>query len=556
MADKPKSQKLYFDLTGQAGLAPRWFGDEGDTIMQHPELRYVGSEGQLSAGVFNPDRKYSYMAPPSNTYMTVTESDATTDFTNEWRATIYDSISGSYYMAENGNLIWGGPYTGDLSKMVNAFAGSAIPGTDVRVTDLESYQVNGVHKIFFTYQRSSPAGGDMGIFGPASGGSISSNDFTWLSTTTSGAFTLNPDADHFLVTADNGFMYIGDGNYVHKVDGTTLTGGTNGTVTPQVLVTSATYVFTDGVDFKGFLWLTVVDNPATNGQTGTFASNTAGVYVWDRQTTVANTDDFIPVRGVLGIRKIWVTQAGKVRILCMSSKRTIQIREYNGTVFDTIAESAFVSYPLYRDCVSPTTSLTYWFGNDGRMYAHGNTIPGSSNEQLYIVGDMTSVVTGGFGCGAILFFDFNSDLTKVETGLFFSMKDSAVKNRYWRPNDVTRNPAPGPGNVYTLVKFFPFPAKVNYVRVYHKAGTGTGATVQGTLDIYLNQSTTTSRTASITRDDINKGWKYIPINQGAKNAVFGIQAKVAWSTGVSMADATDWMPRLLEVDYEELPKLL
>lgn len=631
------SDKLYMDLTGTTGLAPRWFGDEGDTIAQYPQYRYLGKEGQTVAGTFNPERRYGFMTPATASYTTLTP--ATSSFSKQWRATVFDPYTGTAFYGENGANIWG--KTDTVGSFPTALTQLAVTN-GTAVTDLEIYQINGIRKVFFAYQGNT--GGNIGYFDLQSANALTSpvapitqtvltvssvdtgtnnisfvsggfaNDnrvslystssvpsplvqgqvyytvntnvashvaqvsltlggsaiditttgsgtitmanspFTeWLSGSASGAFHTGISNDVFMVASDNGFMYIGDGNAVHKVDGTALTGGTNGTVTQNVLITAQTYVFTDAIDFKGFTWFTVVDSPLSNSNEDSFSGTTCGVYVWDRQTTIANMDDFIPIKGVKDIKKIYVTQAGKVRILCLSSKRTTQIREYNGAVFEVIEEAHLVSYPLYRDSLATAGNLTYWFGNDGRMYAHGYLVPGA-DEHLYLIGDMTNVPVSSFSTGAILFVDANSSNTVTRTAVDFSINDNGtIKNRTWYPNTVGNVPATG--NVYSLVKYFPYPAKVNYVRIYHNAGNTSGTTQQGILNIYLNQATTPNLTASITRGDIAKGWKYIPVNLGAKNGIFSIQFSISWAN-VTTADATDWMPRNVEIDYEPLTKLL
>lgn len=556
MSDTPikfsSSQKMYLDLSGRNGLAPRWYGDEGDTIMQYPQYRSINAantKDQMAAGIYNPERRYGFMTPSSASFTTVTENDGSFNFLNEWRATIYDS-AGHAWFAENGYFIWR-ENSGFTQLQTGNSVQSLVAITTAKVTDLEIYQINGVRNIFYSYQNSAGgAKGDIGnIVSPDSGGDV--NWFT--ATATGGSAGLGISNDHFMVVADNGFMYVGDGNYIHKVDGTTLTGGTHGTITPQVLVTSASYVFTDGCDFKGATWFSVVDNPLTNGNSASFSGNTCGIYIWDRQTTVANVEDFIPIKGVRDIKKIYVTQAGKVRILCMSAKRTTQIREYNGAVFETIQEAHLVSYPTYRDSLSIAGNVVYWLGGDGRTYSHGYLVPGMP-EQLYIVGDMTGVPQTSFAAGATLYIDANTNLTITRTALMFSISDStpAIYNRIWYPNLL--GGLPSTSKVYTLVNYFPFPCKINYVRAYHNSGNTSGTTVQGTLGILLNQSTTANVSSLITRDDINKGWKYIPVNQGAKNAVVAIQATISFAA-VLTSDTNDWMPRMLEVDYSPLEKL-
>ena len=557
------SQKLFMDLSGRGGLAARWFGDEGDTIAQFPQYRYIGdqdqnptysyksSTSQFAAGVYSPTRRFGYMCPSPASFTTITEDSGPSDFTNEWRTTIYDPFVDSYFAGENGPLLWGGS---SGSTAMTLSLSSAIAGTNVKLTDLELYQVNGTRKLFFSYQETG-SGGNIGILQTDTGGTIISNNNTWLHSTAAGGFYLGSTNDHFMVVADNGYMYVGDGNAVHKIDGTLLTGGTNGTATQNVLVAPPNFIFLDGVDHKGSLWLAIEDTPLAFSNTAAFSGNKCGVYVWDRQTTIVNMTDYIPLYGVKNIKKIYVTQQGTVRVICMSSKRTTQIREFDGSVFQIVDEDAMVSYPTYRDSVAIAGSMVNWLGTDARIYGNGIIAEGE-NEQTYIVGDASGVqATGSFTAGAIIFIWSNASTTVSKTAIVLSIKDStpAVYNRIWFPNGITATPSTG--NVFTLVKYFPYPVKINYVRVYHNTGATSGATQQGTLSVFLNQATSANKTFAITRDDISKGYKYCPINQGLKGVVTSIQAGIQWSA-VTTADATDWMPRMLEVDYEPIARLL
>lgn len=557
------NQKLFMDLSGRGGLAPRWFGDEGDTIAQYPQYRYLGDQdqtptysykstaSQFAAGVYNPTRRYGFMAPAPNSYTTITNNTGGGSFKNEWRCTLYDSAMTTAFAGENGDQMVNSNSVGGTVWQTSL--GGFNPGIAncTAVTDLESYQVNGVRQVFFAYQKASS--GDIGIC-VTSGGAPVSNNNTWMSGTSTTPPTLGTGNDYFMTVADNGYMYVGDGNKVHKFDGTSATGGTNGTWTANVLVAPPSFVFLDGVDFKGSLWLAVEDAPVVISDTSAFSGNTCGVYLWDRQSTIVNMVDFIPLKGIKNIKKIFVTQEGRVRVLCLSSKRTTQIREFDGSVFQIIDEQALVSFPLYRDSVAIAGSLVYWMGSDGRMYSYG-AITGGEQEQLYIIGDMTSIPQSSFNAGAILFIDANASTTVTRTAVCLSIKDATptVYNRIWYPNAVGGTPSTG--NVFTLVKYFPVPVKINYARVWHNAGNTSGATQQGTLSIFLNQATSANKTFAITRDDIGKGYKYCPLNQGLKNVVIAIQAEIQWSA-VNIADATDWMPRVLEIDYEPIPRLL
>lgn len=563
------SQKMYIDLSGRGGLGPRWFGDEGDTFAQHPEYRYIGTEDQttatmgettasdMAAGIWNPSRRYGFMSPANNSFSTVADNTGTA-FSAEIRSTIFDPVSSYAYYAENGQNLWENrAITANVWNQNSQWSG---PQSLVRnFTDLALYSINGSRILFGTYQNQSSAG-DMFVHIP--GASSTGYVQNWLSTVPSGAFSLGYN-DHFLVVSDY-YMYIGDANFIHRVDGSTLTGGSNGTVLPKVLVAPQNVTFVDGINWNGNLWLATIEDNSQSGALPTpngasYSANRCGVFVWGEDITTVNNIQYIVMEGVQVISKLFVTQSGKMRALVISSKRTVQIREYDGVTFQIIEESASVSWPKLRRAVTIAGDTVIWIGQDGKIYSYGPLTWGE-DEQLNILGDGINAFTAGHSIqmGATLYLDNNNDATKTRTGLLISGYDntSAAPHHYmWYPN--TAGNTPHIGNVYSMVKYFPQLVKVNYVRVYHHVGTpSVPSTVQGTLSIYLNQSTSNPLTYNITQQDVGTGYKYCKIGQGAGAGVFGIQAEIQWATGTTTADATDWMPRILEIDYTPLEKLL
>lgn len=561
------SQKMYIDLSGRGGLSPRWFGDEGDTFSQHPEYRYIGTSDQktattgettaqdLAAGIWNPSRRYGYMAPANNSFTNITNGTAVS-YTGEIRAAVYDPTTQYAYYVENGTNIWQNTTLGGTTWTQNSQSSGPVSGVH-NFTDCAIYQINGSSIFFATYQNGS-SGGDILINIP--GNSVSGFNSTWLSGTAAGAFHLGYN-DHFLVVSDY-YMYVGENNYIHRIDGSTLTGGSNGTALAQVLVAPTNVAFTDGITWNGNLYLSAVENSNSESvpDGASYSANRCGVFVWDEDVTTINNIQYIVLAGVQQICKLYAAQSGALRAIVISSKRTVQIRQYNGVTFDVIEEAYIGAWPRFRRSVQVSGDSVVWIGQDGKIYTYG-FVSWGEDEQLTVIGDAHyafSSTSDTIFMGATLFFDDNSSSTTYRTGFLISGFDSTtstVVNKMWYPN--SSGDTPHIGNVYTLVKFFPQLVKVNYARVYHHVGTVSNAgTVQGTMNIYLNQANSNPLQWSITQQDIAKGFKYLPINQGAKNAVFGIQAQIQWATGTTTADATDWLPRLLEIDYTPIDKLM
>lgn len=574
---QPDSQKMFIDVTGMKGMAWSAKGDEIDTIQgANPQLRNIGLPGQMVSGVYNPTRRFGYLCPPNNSTETISYS-LTTPLA-EIRSTYFDPTFQRIFLGENSGLVWinnvgGGDYAHWVQPNVTAFW--PLTGTAVKTTSITQYQINGVKNMFITYQETA-TGGDIAVFPLVSG---NTSGIARLSGSATGGTLLGKTNDHALISSDNGFLYILDGNNVHKFDGTALSGGATGTFTAQVLIATTGMVFRHGTDWNGSLWLAIVNAPILNNNVQTSSGSFAGIYVWDRVTTsVTENINFIPIEGVNDIIKVYVTQSGHVRCLCLSSTGETQVREYNGVIFEVISETNGISYPVYRDGVEIVGDMAYWFGADLKLYAHGMIGPGfalgsqygstytemANGDQQYVIGDFSAIPVSGTGTpGAIAFVDNAAAAGYWRTSFLISINDTgtpATDNVQWFPNGEGSVQSvvlhPGPGNVYTLVTQFPYLSKVNYIRIYHNQTTTSGTTQQGTLSVYFNQSTTPTKAVPILRSDIAQGYKYINFGLGSKNGVISIQFQFQWSTGVTLSSINDWLPRMIEIDWMPLPKKL
>ena len=565
---------MYIDLSGRGGLAPRWFGDEGDTTEQHPEFRYLGTNDQntatygqstatdMAAGIWNPSRRYGFMSPANNSFVAL-NNQTNNAFNHEIVAGCYDPFSQIAFIAEKGSFGVGSNIFQNVSLNINSWTqpvGITWPQAAItQFFDMTMYQINGVPTLFASYGASQS---DILTFPPGVGSGAHVN---WLTATAAGAFNIG-GGDIFFIPSSY-YMYVVNQNFVHRIDGTAATGTSAGTALQNVLIAASNVTFNDGVSWNGNVWLVASESINTLSSTypknqDSYSSTQVRVYVWDESVTAISNVNYITLSGVKIVQKIYVTRSGKMRLICVSSKRTVQIREYNGVTFDVIEEAGIQSFPNYRRAVQQAGDCIVWTGNDGNIYSHGPVVPGEA-EQLNIIGSMIGQFSypNTFFTGAALFVDNNLSTTTSRTALIVSAYDtnnSTAVNRVWYPNTVGNNA--NQGNVYTLVKYFPSLVKVNYARVYHHVGAvSIPGSDQGELVLLLNQDTAsqgTPLTYPITQDDVARGYKYCPVNQGGRNAVFAIQAVVIWHDTNLTSDATDWLPRLLEIDYTPLEKLM
>jgi hypothetical protein len=591
-------QPLLIDLTGLAGLAPKFFGDantpQGYGNTGNPNRRAIGGKGQMAGGYWNPFRIAGYMAPPTSMSLSsfpIVYSDATYKQDTEWKATLYDSLGTN---GTNGLGVWAATDTTIFTQYYIdvAYNGPRFNtqvdagfGTGAKIQDLQVYQVNGVNKILFSYQNTGGSYGDIGIIAPDG----SSANTTYFSGTASGGGTyLGVTSNLVMVPSADNYLYILDTNNVHRLDGTALTGGSSGTVTQGVLIFPAECFLADAVDFNGSLWIVAQTNQlALNGgsfSTNAFNEHKIDVYAWNRQITTASSIQAIPVTGMQSVRKIYVTPDGDLRLIGIAANRTVQIRRYNGTTFEIMQELPIWAYPPYRGSCTFVEGMFAWMGRDGKFYAHGKvamvqggTLSSSVNysaDQIFILGDASPLWSGSDSTvGAVIYDGVGSSGTASNPptsvpGLYFSYSSGSNHKTYqWIMNGVgtlaggsggTTNVVQyaDAGNPYTLVQRLPGLAKVNYVRIWcMPQGTG-GATQVGTLSIYKNQSASAlaGGAVAITQTDVQRGYKYIPIGDKGVGT-FALQFGISWATNVTLGDSTDWLPYEIEVDYELDTKL-
>lgn len=517
-----QTQPVTWELGMQGGLAPKWYGNKFDIANRHPELLYSGSNLYLSEqtygdGVCNPLALSGYLSPAN---ATATQSATTLSGLQVDSIFIPDGNNDLLVFLERqnsgGNLIlWSG------SSHVNALSLTSTvltPSTQFYIgTDLEIYQVNGVKKIFFAYKDNSGNGGsNVGIFNLA----MSSGNFTWLSGTVSGAFT--PGANELrMFTADNGFLYIIDGSTLHKVDGTT-NGGTNGTVTPNVLVFPAYYILVDGMDARGKAWMTVnrIDVPVTNLALQRAFVTYCGVYVWDRQSIQSQMQDFIPIDGVNYVGHIFQFR-GNPCVFTISGENLCQLRQYTGSEFKVIAQAQATDYPLYKGCIQITDQTITWQGQSGNIFVYGRVDPFQYVDGLYKIG-RTSNFTGNGSAGSVLLNDYISspgtpaqEVYRISSGLFVYT--------WWAHAQVSTSGStplfPDTSPISTLVKRLPKLGWFNNLTLFYPPVGTTGTTTVCTVNVFLNNGTSAVATRVLNQTDVLRGFVNIPINKVNANNI-------------------------------------
>jgi len=530
------------DLTGKGGLVKNFFNDK-DKSSATPNRRTIYADGQMADGVYNPFTRLGYMSP-SNTGLGSVTSNGSDLFDTEMRCSQLDEDNSQFYFGSGLHIWKGGSY--DAMTLDEP---ETITGIGSSFTDFEIYQLNGVRKFFFSYRKTGAS--DIGYATLP----YASSDPDWLSTAVGGDQFNLADGNHKMVTADNGYMYVLDGSTLHKIDGT-VDGGTLGTATANILVFPPYLYLYDAVDIRGKLYIAVQDtNNPTNSLTSQESySITAGIYVWDRQSKTISFTDFFPISGIQAIHKIYVAPDGSIRVMCTASDGTFQIKLFDGSAFITIAEGGAEAGPRYRDSVHVGGERVSWLASDGYMYAHGAV---SSYDQEGIFKYGTISTDANYVAGAILYAGGNglgSGSRRYES--FYLTYDITTTSyvKKWIPNALTSATGIGftqdndIGNVYTPVFEFPEPTLVNYVHIFMLPTTGTGTTESATIKVYFNKSSTASQTFTITRNDTQKGYYYMPIN---KTNIHSIQFEIEFNVNTIAGEVGDFMPSRATIHYDE-----
>lgn len=542
-------------MSGSKGLVPHFFGDTPYSVAS-PQFRYLAQNGAMAAGTYNPFKRNGFLTPSNTGTKDVTISG------NSYFAPIacfdLDRVRGEIYMT-HGNIIAFGDSTHDI-----LFANDRAISSVDNWFDTEIYTINGVRTFFYMYKKTGTSEGRIGIKKTLDG--VPAYTDIWLGTggTVSGTFGLSTTPTKMIV-ADNSYMYILDNNAVHKVDGNT-SGGANGTVTANVLTFPFSMALTDGIDYRGSIYMGLQSTP--NGVSVANFTSFCGIYIWDRNSTSFGVQDFVPIPQGRFIRKIYVSPAGTLRCIVTTSNGETAIVEYNGASFKTIARLGISAFPQYFDSAVVVDNGIWWQSYDGLIYFHGSPSY-EMKEGLYQIGNIAPSTAVG---GSMLYASDSSDYTggvptnarTAAEGFYVAYQGIAGDTnsfvvKKWFPHAdystklITPTFPTDIGNVYTPVVDLPVYSKVGYVKMnvlpLTDDGAGNTATV-ATVKVFYNHSTTAAATITVTRNMCLSGIVDIPC---AKSNVIAIQLKVEFNTAQN-AGTYDFQPYSAYVDYDQIIK--
>lgn len=519
---------LTIDLSGIKGLV--------QPGAQSARQKYLGTPGMMSDGVYNPMMRYGYLSPATATITDVT-GDQT--YAAVMESSIYDPVNDDFYFAERGSQLFQGDTTLDTTLTRSVIISGAV------ITDLEIYQVNGVRKMFVLYKDGS---NNAEIAISSLPYNSATDDPTWFTATVTGHFTNSLSGDMFMLSSENGFGYVFMENQVHKIDGN-VTGGANGTVTPNVLLFPVTFRLVDAVDYRGYTFIGLHQYTNDTRNTNPGSPNTGilgtGVYIWNRLTTVAGANDYTPIPGAIEISKLFVSPSGKLRAICKMSDGYAMLFEYGGSSFTPVRQIGYNGYPYFRDSLDVLGELSVWHARDGNVYAYGSIMPGDP-EGLFKIFTQSVAATNG---GAILLSAGNQTTSPA---IYLSYQNVALAVKVGRVNIFNGVGQVGSelcalGDVSTIPVMLPPMSTVKTITIYG-AQTGTGATTLASVIIYFNTLNTPWATKTVTMDQMSRGYVSFQVNKEYVNTV---QLNIQWPTNLALGGSSngDFAPSMAVIEY-------
>lgn len=363
-------------------------------------------------------------------------------------------------------------------------------------------------------------------------------DDNWLSEV-QGLNQLVSSDYNFLRKADNGFLYLFAGNRVHRIDGG-VTGGSNATLTKDVLKFPDYFTITDAVDYRSQMYLAVHHYPVTTSVVGAnnFAG-TCGIVVWGRSSVQLGGIDWIELPGIREIKKIYKSPDGMLKLITVGDNGITELRRFGyndsgGVVFPIIKKMGRNAFPQYPDGLTTAGDKVVWLANDATLY----------QERENAVTKISTVKSGGtVAAGAVVY----GSATSAQDVKVFYKDGSTVAGRRIEPWGY---PPVQQGDVYTGVYFIPITSKVLRVRIYNAPLAVSGTDVIATVKLYFNQSTSATMpngmTKSITQNEAKRG--YVDFNI-SKPYIHAIQLEVEWATDVEPDEL--YLPSVAVINTEE-----
>lgn len=544
------------------GLAPRYFDGS-----QH--LKKVGAEGSYAGGLIDPFWFNGLLTPPVTELGNPTGESTLVAERVLGRIVVDDSAidTPAFFAIEEGPTAAStkkihkiNSSTGEVTTA--AFATTTLAGAHSGHTNIEGasdivvYQKNGSKFLFYSWCDATD--GDVGIITTAA----ASQDEDFMTTTPTGfSATAFADGDYpiILEVADNNYLYMCQKNFVHKYDGTTA-GGANGTFTANAIDLPVNWTIRDARDGRGKMWILATNSLVSQGTSANKGLiRQAGVFVWDRITTGAKFEDFLPINGASAVHALFFfdgvphvfTSGHEIANAygATNASHVVELRAFNGREFEVIKQVGVGNNP-HRNGVTTKDGMITWLGADGYWYSYGKAY----NEIAPCVVQIGKLPIQAGGTttvrvGSVVRAETTGSASHYFASYYQDNASTPQKLSLWNPFDMAETTTSA--TYKSLVKELPKLSRITGITIYYPTFTSAASDTLG-IKLYKNYSSSSSFNGTATYASLSTiGWKYFPITLDNTNA---IQVGIEWTSTATAVSASPRISRI-EIDYITTTKL-
>jgi len=534
------------------GLVPHWW--------ENTNLKKIGADNQFASGVVNPLIYPGFLTPGVGTGSATALKNI-----DQLSASSTDGDLRNFVPVDDGNQTGGTSiYTGQNNKIHvidRILAGGegivttapfphtiSSAGANETVCDLALYQLNGSLRLWYFYTDDAKGDGGTYDFSGDSFTTDSAAEDVW--STATGSAVLSNEAssgsnkDAIIVeVASNGYMYVMNGNSVHKMDGST-DGGAKGTVTRDIISFSETEMIVDARDHGGYMWMALTSTDNLTGSTLNDGVKFNGVAVWDKNSSAISINEFIPVPGATRIKNLFFYN-GLPHLFTIGNGGITELRQYDGNSFKVIKEIGDGNdYPVNRHAIIDIGTGFVWQSYDTDIWYYGKISPEIEGNALYKIMDFSN------GAGEV----GNGGIIRVHDEYYYIYyRTSTPTNNFSSYKPFNDTYAVNQGNYYSKVYQLPKLSRIKSMDVYYPAFTST-ADANITFKIYLNYSSVLTKELTINyKADSSKGFKHFLLGGENFDKVNAVQIEIEWATGY--ANNASITPSRIEMEYEETGRI-
>jgi len=536
----------------RGGMSPEYWQDV-NTIK-------VGSENQYAYGLIDDISNPNVIQPTNSTFtnlsgVTLPISNKATKFllVDDYASEFSDIPQLYIGVGDELNQISSNTFTisstSPFPYELDPAGGTHAAHTGFYFDDIAIYQLNGVPSLWCFFRDS--ADGDATIYDLDD--AFTTNDVGFSGATN--GFVLDKNYPIIAEVSDNGFMYVANGNTIHKVDGT-LEGGATATITDSVIDIGVEWSILDIKDYNARLLIL-----AQEGEGNIVGNRRIRLYVWDRVSNTLSFEDIIRLDGVTGdVSKIGFYNNTPMIVTVEPYTQSVNItklRVFNGRGLEVIKELFPNNSSWGLGCRLSDMRLPFIQWENGILVVTG------AGQFLYIenpLGEYSAihhigkhnVVTGSGGDGYTIGGLIQTTVGPYVLFPYYDLVEEETKITSW----IFGNTAGiATGEFYTKAIELPKLSDITGITVFYQP-LSREVDKDITITAYRNMSNTAVSDTDLKinyDDDGGRGWKYFQLGGNKWNNTSSIQLKFSYPSGETIANSMK-ITRI-EIEYEPMNKI-